>query len=468
MNNWASRLRIGEKIGLGFGVVGLTLLAVVWHDRAVLERVLADSTRLQEVYSARQDQALRIERHLAGMRAAERAFLTRRDPGQVLVLAAQAAELNQAAETLGGPELKRDVHEAPDADLAQTAAAIRALARDYLARFQAIAAAWEVKGLDQDRGLQGAFRTSAHELESLVARQPLAGFETQVLQLRRREKDYLLRGDPAYVQMVDQIVTDLSGRIASAPLNPAERTHLQALLAAYTRDFHALLAQDQRIAVLTAEMEDAAARITPLVEHNLAQANGQLVAMVDRLARGAAADARRGLLLALGATALGLLFAWLITRRIVRTVRTMAGLLDRLTHEAPAERIPTVPDGRDEINHMAIALNTLADHRAAFIHWWRAAMQEATALRDLQGAADHAECQEALGEWLVARRSRDDELTALVGRFRTHLKQVEQVAAHLVTRDGRADAAALNQSVAGIATLLELLESDAPGASLKG
>ena len=66
-----------------------------------------------------------------------------------------------------------------------------------------------------------------------------------------------------------------------------------------------------------------------------------------------------------------MLFAVLITLRIVRRVRLMAGLLDDLAYGSPTRRVPTVSNGRDEINAMGESLNALGDHRATFMGWWK-------------------------------------------------------------------------------------------------
>ena len=209
----ATRLRIGEKMALGFGVLGLTFLGVIWHDRVVLDQVLADSTRLQTVYGARQAYAFDIERGLAAMRGAEQAFLARRELAQADALAREANRFEATTRALA----------TLDASSAQTAEEIRSSADDYRRRFEAIVEAWRVKGLDHDSGLQGAFRTSAHELEALMLAHGLPALEVEVLQLRRREKDYLLRDDPVYVEMVDSIAANLAPRIAVEPLSPADR-----------------------------------------------------------------------------------------------------------------------------------------------------------------------------------------------------------------------------------------------------
>lgn len=288
----ATRLRIGEKISLGLGILGLIFLGVIWHDRTILQGVLEDSARLQSVYGARQSYAFRIERRLAAMRSAEQAFLARRDPEQAAELLRQADGLDADAAGLAGL----------DADSARAADQIRALAQDYRARFEAIVDAWRTKGLDHDSGLQGAFRDSAHDLESLGGRHSpqVPGLELPVLQLRRREKDYLLRGDPTYVEMVDAIAADLAARVASSPLDAPDQAELSGLLNAYTRDFHALVDQDRQIAALSRDMDAAASRITPLVAANLEQAQAELTLMSERLARDSATRARRGLMVALG------------------------------------------------------------------------------------------------------------------------------------------------------------------------
>ncbi|MCB1753426.1 MAG: HAMP domain-containing protein, partial [Gammaproteobacteria bacterium] len=83
------------------------------------------------------------------------------------------------------------------------------------------------------------------------------------------------------------------------------------------------------------------------------------------------------------ATALGVLFAVSITLRIVRPLRSMAGILDQLAYEVPSERLPFYPEGRDEVNMMAGSVNTMADNKARFINWWKSSMREAAACDNL-------------------------------------------------------------------------------------
>lgn len=114
MSRLASRLRIGEKIGLGFGLVILIFIGVIAHDKTTLARLSADYERFHAVYGARQSYAFGIERRLGAIRAAQAdVLMTRR-----LDAVAEVTRLDEPS--------------------VQAAAEIRSLLVDYLTRFEAI------------------------------------------------------------------------------------------------------------------------------------------------------------------------------------------------------------------------------------------------------------------------------------------------------------------------------------------
>ncbi len=551
MNKIASKFRIGEKILIAGGIVGLIFLGVIWHYHSSLHSVLTDYAGLNDVYGARKSYAFEIESRLMAMRSAKESFLIQRDPGFAREVEHQAKELQIQAGLLARI----------DTDSAQTATEIKALTQDYLGRFKAIAEAWQIKGLDHNSGLQGAFRDRVHELEGRAAnydvdqpyllllqirrgekdlglrhdiryqhkvqglldelestvaasrlpdgiKQQLTNemqtyrttfdayaaevlsaqdinegkgpfrqaahrmeaileshhvprMETRILQLRRREKDYLLRGEDDYVAMVDAIADSIREQILSAPIADSGKAEFTELLSAYERDFHALVEQNRRIERLTSEMNEAAERITPLVEGNLDQADQALIEMSEQIARTSATSARMNLVIAFAALGLGALFSLLIISRIVRPVREMAGLLDRLTHENPVERIATVPDGRDEINAMAASLNTMADHRATFFNWWRSSMKEAIALRDLHSGTTESERFEAAEEVRKAALSQIQQINAVRGQIACHTARIIEVSDRIL-KDRRHlkadDGTILRNAAEGITTLTGVID----------
>lgn len=550
MRGLFSKLRIGEKIGLSTGLVGLLFLLVIWHYHQSLQSALGDYERLHDVFGAREVYAFEIATALSAARLAEKSFLIERAE-------AHAAEVDsRVGQVLDKAGLLAQV----DADSQAAAVEIETLIMAYRERFHAIADAWREKGLDHDSGLQGTFRDRVHELEDLagnfnadklylqllqirrgekdlglrrealyetkvlglidgfrelvrsselrpevkdrlmaeidtyaqtfltyaakvMGNQDIAGgkgpfrqaahriedilnahyvpeLESNILQMRRREKDYLLRGDNKYVEMVTQIAGTIRDQIDSSRLSSEHKGLLVGLLAAYEENFLALVEQNDAILVLEGEMIELASRITPLVKQNLDQATSLVDEMETRIAKSSAESERLTLLIVICASVLGTVLATLITLRIVRPVRQMAGLLDRLTHENPTERISTVPGARDELNAMAESVNTMADHKATFVHWWQTSMREAIALRDQHSAETGEDQKQVEDELRAAAIAKVQQLNAISGQLRRQVDRILASAGRI--QSGRHGAAlaeevqTLEHSAHGISTLLEV------------
>ncbi|MCP4286060.1 MAG: HAMP domain-containing protein [Gammaproteobacteria bacterium] len=474
MGKIARNLRIGEKIGFGFGLVALIFLIVIWQYHNTLQKSLHDYRSLQTIYVAKKVDMLTIESGMREARRAEKDFLLQRKEAFALEVDDHLQRALQTAADLGGI----------DSQSAPIAGRIKTLIGDYRQKFQATVDAWRKKGLDHNSGLQGAFRDAVHELEAMAGhfnvdnlylqllqirrgekdlglrreqqyqervRRLLAEFETRtnaseleesiksllleeikvyrdsferyadaalsnadirggkgpfrqaahrieavmnshripdlasnILQLRRREKDYLLRDDKVYVDMALKQLEQIHAMVEPSAISPDQRRLFLTLLENYQRDFLALVEHNDLIGHMTAEMNRAVSEINELVEKNVEIANQ----MMDRMATeidASSGEKERFMLWSVAiATLLGIFFANSITLRIVRPLRSMAGILDKLAYEEPGERLPFFPEGRDEINSMAGSVNTMADNKSQFISWWKSSMQEATACGNLE------------------------------------------------------------------------------------
>jgi HAMP domain. len=562
VDKWFSKLRIGEKIGLAFALVGLLFIGVVWHYHQTLATVLGDYRQLQ-VFEVRKSLALEIEIELAAVRDAEKGFLIEHQ--EVF-----AEETDQRLQALND---KVAALAAVDQDSRQTATALQSLLTTYQERFHAVANAWRVMGLDENSGLQGAFRDKVHRLHELAAnynvdrlytlllqirrsekdlalrqdaayrervRTLIAEFreqvetsglndairakllaeltayatsfepyadsalkagnvaggkgpfrdaahrieamlnayhvpklEASVLQLRRREKDFLLRGDETYPPMVVEIADAIRAQIARSLIADADKALLTGLLQDYQRDFLALVAQSGSIGTLSREMSAAAGLVAPLVKRNVDQANQTMARRVAEITASSQASARLSLIVVACAVALGVLFAVLITLRIVGRVRLMAGLLDDLAYGSPTRRVPTVSNGRDEINAMGESLNALVDHRATFMGWWKEAMAEVNARRELAAANSDEEKDQAMHDLRSAGIAKLHLLNAIRGRLLQHGERVLDIAQRIQSAPGKVseqDGKALEHAAKGMATLFEVLnnDSEAPASLQRG
>jgi len=552
----SSSLRIGEKIGAGFAVVGLLLIGVIWHYQLTLKSVLADHQQLQQVYEVRKSLALEIEVEMAAIRDAEKNFLLRHQERF-------ADEVDRHLQSMHDKVTRLAT---VDQQSGQTANQLQALMNSYEQSFRAVADAWRAMGLDENSGIQGAFRQKIHRLHELSAqydvdhlftvllqirrnekdlalrrdpayrervrkllpefrqlieqsrlpaavRQKLlaeltiyarafedyadnaleAGYdgggkgpfrdaaqrieamlnahyvphlETSVLQLRRREKDFLLRGDESYPPMVAELARTIRSQIAESALAQSDKELLLGLLRDYQRSFLVLVSQRADITIRTGEMNAAADQVAPLIEANVAQANQMMASRVAGIEQASRASVRLGIIVTGCAIGLAVVLAVVITARIVRPVRQMAGLLDDLAYGTPTGRVPTVRGGRNEINAMGESLNALLDHRASFLGWWKASMEELRARRDVENATNDNQRDSAIIELRAASIAKIQQLNALRGRLMLHAQRMVELAQRWRTSGKLTaeDARALEHATQGMETLCAVLavEEEAP------
>jgi methyl-accepting chemotaxis protein len=492
VGKWSRKLRIGEKIGFGFGVVGLLFLGVIWQYHNTLQKALADYRRLHDVYEARETQAQNIESSMLRAQHAEKRFALSRDE--------EFAE--EVLTSIGHALAAARAMEAADSRVEPVAVELTGLINDYGRRFRDVVSAWRTKGLDHNSGLQGAFRDSVHELEDMAGQlkvdrlyllllqirrgekdlglrreeqyrervrqliqafsdevaasglrdglkarlfhetaiyrdtfeqyaktvlddpQPhpgkgpfrraahriealleahyLSGLGESILQVRRREKDYLLRHDEKYVAMVHAELDRITAQVKTSAVAESDKARFAVLMDNYRRDFGALVDQTDRIDRFNREMMTKVSEIVELVEENVRVADEAATATRQRVEEVTSRNEQAMLWVVVLATLLGVVLAVTITMSIVRPLLRMAGLLDQLAAEEPAERVPFFSGGRDEVNAMAGSVNAMADHKARFIDWWKATMREADACERLQElvsvSGDVAECTEARAE----------------------------------------------------------------------
>jgi putative methionine-R-sulfoxide reductase with GAF domain len=120
----------------------------------------------------------------------------------------------------------------------------------------------------QDTGLEGQFRVAVQNIEAQVyEREGLDNLVITTLQIRRREKDYLLRGEQQYIDNVHQLVRELKQEIAvSELLDASEKTEISALADQYVVSFDKLVEKDSELTVSIEELDEAEDAFTPITD----------------------------------------------------------------------------------------------------------------------------------------------------------------------------------------------------------
>ncbi|MCU4676412.1 methyl-accepting chemotaxis protein [Catenovulum sp. 2E275] len=109
----------------------------------------------------------------------------------------------------------------------------------YQKIFHQIVQTQQIIGLDHISGYYGSLRDAVHHIESLINEQNNDALLVEMLQLRRAEKDFMLRLDQKYLDKFDALVQQFKLDLADADINPTSIEQIQAALKQYQHDFNA-------------------------------------------------------------------------------------------------------------------------------------------------------------------------------------------------------------------------------------
>jgi len=215
-------------------------------------------------------------------------------------------------------------------------------------------------------GGKGVFRDIAHRLEKLIRTRYVPDIEQKILMLRRHEKDYLQRGDKAYVEKVQLTVQAILDNISASSITPLDKDALGAQIKTYEKDFLALVEQNDRIIELTAKMRQSVHQIEPLVVSNVRAAVNSMRQAARSTRKISTRDAVIALSLSGLAIYLGIVFSLFIAQRITRPVATLVDLAELV---AGPESDSGEEQQGDEIAVLASSMGRMAgNHQQMLFH----------------------------------------------------------------------------------------------------
>ncbi|GAB3130327.1 methyl-accepting chemotaxis protein [Novispirillum itersonii] len=337
-------LKISTKI---YFILLITLLLIAFTVALSLYGLsqAEDARRAAEAQTALQGSVYEIRLAVLEARRSEKDLLLGSNPADHQRAQAAVAEaLTITGHLLGQPEA------APLRDGLTTV-------RDALTRYgqglDTIFATMTDNGLTHSSGRQGLLRERVHAVETVITDSGALPLQTLMLTLRRHEKDYLLRGDTAYVGKFDQTLEQFRKAADAYDLPDGDR--VTALMAEYATAFHALVSADQKKRADITALSDAVNAVqAPLdaITAATAQAAGAARATMDSRRRETALTVAAALLAGLAVTAA---VALRVARMISRPLHQMTQVMTALSG---GDRSVTVPalTGRDEIAEMAGAV----------------------------------------------------------------------------------------------------------------
>lgn len=354
-------LRVWKKLTIGFAVVMLMLGgALVIYDKAVKSTVDSFQGLLHQEVAIERN-ALEAHALMLQCRRDEKDFLLRLDEkylGQLQQTCSSLIEKSQAivatAESLG------------DEALAAKASSVGQLAEQYRRHFEGLVAAWKTRGLDHESGLQGEFRTIVHELESTLKKHDEPTLQVALLQVRRSEKDYLLRLDQKYVEKTHSALDTVQSLAEKGSLDADQLAGVREKLDAYRAGFDALVAEDLAIAEDTETLRNTVHQIEPLVEGMATTARENAGMRATHTATTAQAMSSTAFRFGCGALVFAVFVAFALTRSITGPIRKTVSFAESVADGQLDKRLEL--NRRDEIGILASKIDTMVDSLSNTLH----------------------------------------------------------------------------------------------------
>ena len=253
-------LRLTHKVAaIGvIGVLGVVLVGGIhlYGETAVaVYRDAAESARTIFELNAK------IATELLEGRRAEKDFLLRNDPRK----ADEQIEIGKAV-IADIDKLHGKIIAADNSSLARQVDAMSGSLRQYQAHFATVVERKRQLGLDEQSGLEGRLRMSAHDIEARVDQLHEPSLLVTMLMMRRHEKDFMLRRDAKYGDDMKKQASQFVVLVDNAGIPEAAKTELKQKLADYQRDFSSWMSTALALGAELKAMSDSFAAIEPVIE----------------------------------------------------------------------------------------------------------------------------------------------------------------------------------------------------------
>ena len=342
-------MKIGAKLGTGFGVLIIMLTALI----------LVSVTGLNEVKHGYQEGvgaaetiktiSLKVVKDMLEARSNEEDFLREKDP--------QAIDQVNGSLDRSTAEVEQLVADVPPGELRQRIEKMNSLIHAYQAKFADLSKSVEEQGYNETLGLQGKFRDAVHKVEKIVTESGLDKAEILYLRLRKEEKDYMLRGASKYVERNHKVLSQLREAVTALP--EERRGEAAALLDEYGKGFDALVAKDKEILDALSTMRTSAKTIGEIAQSVLNTAEKNAARETEAIEAAAQKDSRILWGTGIFSILFGIVFSWLFARSISVPLRRTVVMAGEIAQGDFSDRVRL--QRKDEIGELASAMDNMAE-----------------------------------------------------------------------------------------------------------
>jgi methyl-accepting chemotaxis protein len=291
-------------------------------------------------------------------------------------------------------------------------------------------------GLNEEQGLRGNLRNAVHEAEALMKQLDQDRLSKDMLMLRRREKDFMLREDLKHVKKFDHDLAVFHQDMEAATLPADTKANIRSKMNTYQSGFHAMvegykakgLNQDDG---LRGEMrntihrtEKSFAELETILREHLRHSSNSLIFV--------------GLVVFLSLFALVVLVSFLIAKGILKPVKDLQTVMSEACDNKDLSLRAQV-SGKDEIASMASTFNIMLAEFQELISRVLNAVQEVSVSSEQLSSITE---QTAGG---VMRQHREsDQVATAMNEMTATVQEVSHNASDAMAASRQTDDAAVN------------------------
>jgi methyl-accepting chemotaxis protein len=228
----------------------------------------------------------------------------------------------------------------------------------YESTFLAVVDLYEQRGLVNE-GVIGDFRNTVHDLEDSIESLGDPALEVVLLQIRRNEKDYIMRGDQQYIDAVRSLVAQLKSSIGALDLGTSQKREMQSLADAYLEGFEMLVSIDTQIAQQIEIYREAVHAVEEPMEGIAAEAQAAVAAAQQAIYSTIGSALAAVIVVIITAIIIGIGLAVTITRSITRPLGQITQAAEKVASGDLNQQV--VVSTRDETGRLADAFNIMLD-----------------------------------------------------------------------------------------------------------
>lgn len=219
-------------------------------------------------------------------------------------------------------------------------------------------------GLTHDNGLEGRLRTAVHDVEARLDAFGDHELTAKMLMMRRHEKDFMMRLEPAYLVKHAQRMSEFLAILETRPYSEEDKAQLRALLEEYQTGFAEWSDARTELAILATRTEkrfnDLVTRISRYSDDALLEA--KLLTAKQKLTLHQAMIVTAVVVLLF--VVMSLVITWKVGKSIEKPLRKVARNMLAICEERADDEIDFTGESRNEIEHLQNVVSFFEDQLA--------------------------------------------------------------------------------------------------------